>query len=479
MIFKAKIRGIYSTALTKLLLDNNFEIVQPSLPIRERFKLDQNTKSPDIDIQDRRNRQGIHVAGKSEALEALKSIFQKHLVDTILRKQPFAINGIYKGILKKDKKQERFVSVDIGSAVGKLPIDEIPQDAPASIMVQVQRKKISTRKPLLSTEITVPGEYAILIPEEKVKVSLQIRAIQRRMDLIELGKRLVPRSGWGIIWRTAATDQPTQTLENEISNLAKTREDISRKAKGETAPTLLWGNQYYMNVEFPTLSKVCLDEVRSQAAPTIAGHHYYKACGKTVSTALDMAENMLEKGVSHGEVERLFKQTIESEYPAEGSFVNIEHVKPDGKVFFLGNGRIEKHSNRELWYSRVFKHEGVYDGLGTSKEPDDRAVTQAEVGGWHYVTRYFSKDGLYKGAHVNLHTPLELYPRWIRYVDLEVDVCVLPDGTVKVVDEDELTEAVANGFVSEKLAALTKDKLSKVLKNLKDISVSPNPSTGE
>ncbi len=478
-MFRAKIRGTYSTAITKLLMDSNFEIVQPSPPIRERFNLDQNAKPPDIDIHNRHNRQGIHVMGTSEALEALKSVFQEHMVDVVHRKQPFATNGIYKGILKKDKNQERFVSVDIGSAVGRLSKDETFKDPPASIMVQVQRKKLSAREPLLGTEITVPGEYAVLIPEAKVKVSLQIRDISKRMDLVALGRRLVPPSGWGIIWRTAAKNQPRELLESEISRLAETREEIFKRFKEETAPARLWGNQYYMNVEFPTLSKARLDEARAGAAPTIPGHHYYKACGQAISKALDMAESMLENGVSREEVGRLFRQIIEAEYPAEGSCISIEHVKPDGKVFHLGNARVDKCSNRELWYSRTFKDKGVYDGLGTPKEPGDQAVTEAEVGGWHYITRYFSKDDRYKGAYVNLHTPLELYPKWIRYVDLEVDACVLPDGTVKVVDEGELDDAVAHGFIGDKLAALAKDTLSKILKNLKHISVSRNPAGEE
>ncbi len=65
MTFKARIRGIYSTAITKLLLNNGFEIVQPLSAIRERFILDENVKTPDIDICDRRNKRGIDVVGEN------------------------------------------------------------------------------------------------------------------------------------------------------------------------------------------------------------------------------------------------------------------------------------------------------------------------------------------------------------------------------------------------------------------------------
>jgi Ribonuclease G/E len=473
LIFKARVRGIYSTAITKLLLDNGFEIVQPSLTIKERFKLAENMKSPDIDIYDRHSRQGVHVVGTTEALETLKTLLQKHLVDVIVRKQSFPIDGIYKGVVKEDKQAEHFVSVDVGPVVGKLYSNEIAENNPSSILVQVQRRQTHTREPLLSTKISIPGEYAILISEKGVRASLKIRDMQKRASLIELGRKIAPPDS-GVIWRTTAATQPPEALEDELDRLAKTREELLRISEEKIAPALLWGNQYYVNVEFPALSKASFDEFRAEVAPTIKGHHQYKACERVVSAALEMAEKMLEGGALHEEVKRLFQQTIETEYPAEDSVVGIEHVKPNGRVYHLGKARIEKSEGDELRYSRVFRSQGFYDGLGTSKEPGDRAVTEARVGDWHYTTRYFSKDGVYKGAHINLNTPLELYPRWIRYVDLEVDICALPDGTVKVLDEDELKKAVTNGFVSEKLAVIVRERVSKILKNFADTPVPEN-----
>jgi Ribonuclease G/E len=436
--------------------------------MRERFELDENMKSPDIDIYDRRNRQGVHVVGIAESLAALKTLLLKHLTDVIFRRQPFPIDGIYKGIIKKDANREHFVSVDLGSMVGRLQRNEIDRDElDSGVIVQIQRRRTLANNPVLTTKINIPGKYAVLISEEKIKASLKIRDWQKRMGLIELGKKLAS-SDWGIIWRTTAADQSKEVLEREVHGLAKKREEILRKAKEKKAPTLLVGDRYYMNVEFPALSKASLDSIRAKVTPTIKGHHYYKACGKAASAALEMAEKMLQDKTVYEKINQLFHATVDPSFPVEGSLIAIVHVKPDGKVLHLGKAWIEKFSKDKLRYSRVFRNEGIYDGLGTSKEPEDRAVTEAKIGDWHYITRYFSKDGAYKGALVNLHTPLELYPRWIRYVDLEIDICVLPDGTIKVVDEDELEKAIADNFVSEKLAAITKEKLSIIMENLQN-----------
>jgi hypothetical protein len=48
---KAKVRGIYTTALTKLLLENNFQIVQPSQAIKARFGIPDNNEPPDIKLR--------------------------------------------------------------------------------------------------------------------------------------------------------------------------------------------------------------------------------------------------------------------------------------------------------------------------------------------------------------------------------------------------------------------------------------------
>lgn len=467
MTYKARVRGIYSSALTKLLLSNGFEIVQPSQAIVERFGLKDNAESPDVDIYDRHNRQGVNAVGNTGSLAVFKTVLLKNLTDVIFREQHFPIDGIYKGIVKKGKGEFRFVSVDLGSLIGRLFKDMAEVAEGSTVVVQVQRRHASAGEPWLSTRINIPSEYAVLTQDEKIRVSLKIRDMQKRMSLIDLGKRVTPH-GWGIIWRTTAAVQPEEVLENEVVRLRETQKEVFRRMEEMKAPALLWGSQYYMNVEFPFLSKVEFDNVRAQVTPTIAGHHRYKASGQTISASLDVAENILEGGVQTDEAEHLFRETVEAEYPYEGFFIGIEHVKPNGKVYYLGRAKVEKRSGDVLVYSRVFKHEGFYDGLGTAKEPDDRAVTEARIGGWHYTTRYFSKDGIYKGAHINLHTPLELYPNHVRYVDLEVDVCLFPDGEVKVVDEEYLEEAVAKGFISQKLAAIVRSELSKVLNSLKE-----------
>jgi hypothetical protein len=469
-LFRARVRGIYSTALTKLLIDNGFEIVQPSVRIKERFKLRDNQKPPDLTITDRRNRQGIYLRGKAEPANVFCSILHAHLDDVIIRRWPFSMGGIYKGLVEKANSASNTVLVNIGPATGSLKMDEMTDTESKQIVVQV-KKLLKGRKLLLTTNLTLPGEHAVLTSKPVVKVSKRLLNFEKRSRLLRLGERL-KSANWGILWRRTAANQPVEVLEKEGSTLLKEGEFLLENAQRVEAPTLLRDGFHLINVEFPAMSKAELDQIRGRVIPTINGHHFYKACGGNLSASVDMAERLLEKGCSRADVEELLKQATEKEYPTIGSLIQIEHVKLDGRVFHLGKALIQSleanGSSIRLRFRRNFKIKGVYNGLKVLKEPGDYAITEVKVGEWHLETRYFSKDGNLKGIYVNLNTPVELYPYGIRYVDLEVDVCKWPNGRIETIDEGKLEKALNEGYLSEKLIKIAKIKLTEALKKLKE-----------
>lgn len=463
----ARIRGIYSTALTKLLLDRGFEIVQPSATLKDRFGLEGNTESPDIDIYDRYNRQGVRALGKAEAVRTFKSILQEHFDDVIIREWKVTADGIYKGLKKHLDADTHSVLVDIGSAIGKVDEREVRDSDVQHVVVQVERRRIGAKEPILTTEIKIPGKYAILIPGHQVKVSRKILDWQKRSRLLQLGKDL-DLQNWGVIWRTSAANQSTEVLGNENLSLSKEGEDILKKTEQTDAPAVLWEGNHFIETEFPASSKKKLDEIRGTVTPTLNRHHFYKTCEKEISSAVDMAEKLLEEGKSIEEVEALFQETVQKEYPQVGSIIEIEHVKLDGRVFHLGEALIESfdNDNSVIKFSRVFRREGIYDGLKTRKETGDIAITEAKIGEWHLKTQYFSKDGKSKGIYTNLNTPIELYPYGIRYVDLEIDVCMWSNGKIEILDEEKFENAVREGLVTHKLTENVKGKLQEIMKSL-------------
>ncbi len=460
---KAKVRGIYTTALTKLLLENGFEVVQPSQAIKSRFGISDNNEPPDLKIKDKHDLQGVVALGKKEAVQAFKAILQATLEDVITREWNVSVDGIYKGLVVGEDDRNLYVKIE-NKTVGVLSKNEAPAEKQGEILVQVERKHMGRKTPMLTTQLKIVGDCAILAPNIRGGVSLKIRDVVKRAELYALGKKLAPE-GWGIIWREPAAHKPKEALENEVAVLVEKAKILAERASSTSAPSLLLEGLQFMSVEFPCVSKRKLDALRALIAPTLEGHHFYKSCGGRVSAALEMAEKLLEKGQNLEDVKRLFEEQTAADFPVEGLMVEVEHVKLSGAVFRLGQAVLETLSGDEIRYCRTIKADGYYDGLGTVKEAGDMAVSQTKPGEWHITTNYYSKDGAWKGAYININTPVEVYPKALRYVDLEVDVCVRPDGETKVLDMEKLGEALEKGLISQPLYERVKAEVEKVIKD--------------
>jgi len=457
---KAKIRGIFTTALTKLLLDNGFEIVQPSLTIKKRFALPEISAPSDLKIKDRYDLQGIRVIGTPDAVNEFQSILHSAFEDALTRRWMVNVDGIYKGTIMES--DEYAVYVDIGDeVVGRILKPKIANINEKQVIVQVERRRLGAKQPVLTMDLKIIGNYAILVQNGKVGVSLKIHDLKKRAELYALGKTLAP-DGWGIIWRESSANQPCEALENEIKWLTERVKILKEKAPHAEAPTLLIEGSYFMDVEFPWFSKKNMDKLRASAAPTLDKHHFYKSCGGRVSAVLEMAEKLLEKGQDRNEIEESFKEQILYEFPETGAVVDVEHVKLSGIVFHLGQASIEELDDKQIKYSRIMRSNGFYDGLGVKKEAGDKALSEAKIGEWCITTKYLSLGGECKGTYINLNTPVEVYPNAIRYVDLEVDICIQPDGTVKILDAEKLEKALEKSFISKKLFQIVEEKTKEI-----------------
>ncbi|MGQ9507079.1 MAG: DUF402 domain-containing protein [Candidatus Bathycorpusculaceae bacterium] len=458
---RANVRGIYTTALTKLLLEHGFEIVNPSLAIKRRFGLHDNFAHPDLKIKDRYDLQGIRVLGTFEAVNRLHSILHSCFDDVITRRWRVSVDGIYRGnVVGSD---EYGVYIDIGDGViGRVPKSEIEYANEKQLTVQVERKRIGAKYPLLTTNLKIVGNYAILAQNSKVGVSLKIRDLHKRAELYALGKSLAP-NGWGIIWREASANQSREVLEYEIIILAKKVETLKERMFSSEAPALLVDGLYFMDVEFPYFSKKSMDKLRASATPTLDEHHFYKSCGSKVSSALEMGERLLEGGEARENVEKSFREQILYEFPEEDSVVDIEHVKLSGIVFHLGQATVEALNSKELKFKRIIRSDGFYDGLGIKKDAGDVALSETKFGEWYIMTKYFSSDGELKGTYVNLNTPVEVYPHTIRYVDLEVDVCIKPNGSVQILDMEKLKKALEKCLISKRLFETITEKANEIM----------------
>ena len=93
------------------------------------------------------------------------------------------------------------------------------------VLVQVVKEPISTKGPRLSSELSIPGRYLVLVPfSHSVNVSKRISSSDERKRLQRLIQSIKPE-GFGVIVRTVAEGKEVAELDKDLRTLVKNWED--------------------------------------------------------------------------------------------------------------------------------------------------------------------------------------------------------------------------------------------------------------
>jgi ribonuclease E len=118
----------------------------------------------------------------------------------------------------------------------KPPIQEIFQRGD-EVIVQVIKEGIGTKGPTLSTYISIPGRYLVLMPAlGRIGVSRKIEDDDGRRRLRDILRELNPPKGLGFIVRTAGTDRTKKELSRDLAYLVRLWKVIVRRIKKSTGP---------------------------------------------------------------------------------------------------------------------------------------------------------------------------------------------------------------------------------------------------
>jgi len=107
------------------------------------------------------------------------------------------------------------------------------------VLVQLTKEPIGTKGPRVSTQISLPGRYMVLLPgTELVGISRKIDDREERQRIKEIVRPLRPNEG-GLIVRTAGVGMGKKQFASDVKFLMKIWKSISKRSQKARTPSLV------------------------------------------------------------------------------------------------------------------------------------------------------------------------------------------------------------------------------------------------
>ncbi len=210
----------------------------------------------------------INVADEEESRVAIveDGILEEFTIETASKEQ---IKGnIYNGVVVKVEPSLQAAFVDYGGKRhGFLPMGEIHESwytggdtgsnsndrdrrpriqdilrRNQKVIIQVTKEELGNKGASLSTYISLPGRYLVLMPgsDSTGGISRKIEDEEERKKLKEAIAQLNPPSNIGIIVRTAGLNRNKTELQRDLTYLQRLWNSIQEKSRASEAPALIY-----------------------------------------------------------------------------------------------------------------------------------------------------------------------------------------------------------------------------------------------
>ena len=133
------------------------------------------------------------------------------------------------------------------------------------IVVQVVKEPVGHKGPRVTTEISLPGRFLVLMPNEPgINVSKKITSAKERARLKSILNLLKP-VGVGVIVRTEAEGQSEADIQEDLEILLEKWNNIITSAESLTPPSLLYRDQ---DLLYRVIREACNEETQEIVVDT-------------------------------------------------------------------------------------------------------------------------------------------------------------------------------------------------------------------
>jgi ribonuclease E len=137
------------------------------------------------------------------------------------------------------------------------------------VIVQITKEGIGTKGPTLTTYLSLPGRYVVMMPGmDRLGVSRKIDDEESRKRMREVLGQLDLPKGMGLIVRTAGLDRSRRDLQRDLSYLTRLWQAVSKRASSEKTPAELYRESDLVirtirDVFDQSISKIIVDDKAS------------------------------------------------------------------------------------------------------------------------------------------------------------------------------------------------------------------------
>lgn len=129
------------------------------------------------------------------------------------------------------------------------------------ILVQIIKEPISTKGCRVTAEVSLPGRFVVLIPNNnQIGISRKISNQSERRRLKEIAQKILPKN-FGVIIRTVAESKSDKEIKKDLNKLLTIWQKLDKKIKGEEAPVLIYKDMAMASSIIRDLFTIDVDKV--------------------------------------------------------------------------------------------------------------------------------------------------------------------------------------------------------------------------
>ena len=217
-----------------------------------------------------------------------------------------------------------------------------------SLLVQVVKEPISTKGPRISSELSLPGRYIVLVPfSNRISVSQKIESKEEKDRLKRLVKSIKPK-GFGIIVRTVAEGRKVAELDNDLQNLMSRWTGMCKKLYKAPHPSKVLGelnraSSILRDVFNDSFTTICVDD---ETLYTQLKDYVSEIAPKKESIVKLYDSNIpiFEKFGIERQIKTTFGRTVSMN---KGAYLVIEHTEAMHVIDVNSGNRSNKSKNQE------------------------------------------------------------------------------------------------------------------------------------